>query len=45
MSTNQTKLVQRGDSSTLQCEVLGNPQPEVLWYHNDKEEFIAMGKK
>ena len=43
MSINQTRLVQRGDSVSLQCEVVGNPPPEVRWFHNDKADFIATG--
>ncbi|KAF7630886.1 hypothetical protein Mgra_00008852 [Meloidogyne graminicola] len=33
MSTNQTKIIDRGSETTFQCEVLGNPPPIVRWYH------------
>ncbi|KAL3074594.1 hypothetical protein niasHT_034931 [Heterodera trifolii] len=33
MSTNQSKVVERGEQATFQCEVLGNPTPTVRWYH------------
>ncbi|KAI1716921.1 immunoglobulin domain-containing protein [Ditylenchus destructor] len=43
MSTNQTKLVERGESVSFQCEVVGNPAPEVRWFRRDRDDHIAMG--
>lgn len=45
MSINQTKLIQRGESVTFQCEVLGNPAPEVKWFRKNSNDFIATGFK
>ncbi|CAK5093184.1 unnamed protein product [Meloidogyne enterolobii] len=38
MSTNQTKIIDRGSETTFQCEVLGNPTPIIRWYHGREKE-------
>uniref|UniRef100_A0A914I024 Ig-like domain-containing protein n=1 Tax=Globodera rostochiensis TaxID=31243 RepID=A0A914I024_GLORO len=45
MSTNQSKVVERGGQASFQCEVLGNPTPIVRWYHGrDMDIPIEEGK-
>uniref|UniRef100_A0A1I8BND4 Ig-like domain-containing protein n=1 Tax=Meloidogyne hapla TaxID=6305 RepID=A0A1I8BND4_MELHA len=38
MSTNQTKIIDRGSETTFQCEVLGNPTPIIRWYHGRDQD-------
>lgn len=30
-----------GATEILQCDVDGNPMPEILWYHEDSERTVA----
>nr|CAD2199751.1 unnamed protein product [Meloidogyne enterolobii] len=38
MSTNQTKIIDRGSETTFQCKVLGNPTSIICWYHGKEQE-------
>lgn len=37
----ENRTVLEGNDITLFCEVGGAPMPNVTWYHNGKELFIA----
>nr|CAD2207964.1 unnamed protein product [Meloidogyne enterolobii] len=46
MSTNQSKIIERGSETTFKCEVLGNQPPIIRWYHGkEQEKPIQKGAK
>ena len=38
---NNIEVVE-GDEAIFDCEIIGYPEPEVVWYFNGKELFVSL---